>query len=191
MGADSTGTERGDQDRRIIENYLAGREAEFRLVEDWIGREIDLRYARLRDEREDLCQQVHEKLVGNLRAGRFRSESAFRTYVISVVHYTCIDMLRSRFLRPSGALLDDYPAAWGNPYREALARDARQILHRILHASPEICRRLWRMIFVDRLHYREIGGLLGIPAGTVKSRMHGCRQRALAIFRRLAGAPPG
>lgn len=188
MVGDRVVTEQIEKDRRVIEGYLAGSEPEFRLVEDWVLREIDLRYPRLRSEIEDLCQQVHEKLVTNLRQGRFRSESALRTYVLSVVHYTCIDALRRKFLRDAEALPEDLTAAWGNPYRAVQVRDARQILHRVLHHSPEICRRLWRMIFVDRLHYREIGTRLGIPSGTVKSRVHTCRQKALAIFRRLERA---
>jgi RNA polymerase sigma-70 factor (ECF subfamily) len=188
MTADRAVTEQIEKDRGVIEGYLAGSEAEFRLVEGWVLREIDLRYPRLRGEVEDLCQLVHEKLVSNFREGRFRSESSLRTYVVSVVHYTCIDMLRRNFLRGAEALPEDHPAVWGNPYREVQMRDSRQILHRVLHDSPEICRRLWRMIFIDRLHYREIGTRLGIPSGTVKSRMHACRQKALAIFRRLEHA---
>lgn len=185
MAEDRAGIEPIAKDRQVIDAYLAGREEAFQAVEDWVLREIDLRYASLRNEREDLCQQVHEKLVSNLRAGRFHGESTLKTYVISVVHHTCIDALRRRYLREADDLPDDVPAAWGDPYRELEVRETRSLLHRVLHKSPEICRRLWRMIFVEKLHYREIGLRLGIPAGTVKSRMFACRQKALAIYRKL------
>jgi RNA polymerase sigma factor (sigma-70 family) len=175
-------------DRHVIEGYLSGREAEFREVEGWILREIDARYPSLAGEREDLCQQVHEKLLASLRAGRFRHGSSLRTYVTSVVHHTCIDGLRRRYLHRIDELPADLPAGWGNPYRALEALDGGRILHRVLQLSPEICRRLWRLIFLDGLRYEEIGRRLGIPSGTVKSRVFGCRQRALAIFKRLQRA---
>lgn len=173
------------EDRQLIVDYLAGREEAFQAVESWVLREIDMRYAGLRSEREDLCQQVHEKLLSSLRAGRFQGESSLKTYVISVVHHTCIDALRRRHLREADDLPENHPASWGNPYRDLEARETRSLLHLVLHRSPEFCRRLWRMIFVDKLHYREIGLRLGIPSGTVKSRAFACRQKALAIYRRL------
>ncbi len=174
-------------DSQTIAGYLAGREEDFRRVDGWILTTIDARYTSLESEREDLGQRVHEKLVTNLHAGTFRRGSTFRTYVTSVVHHTCIDALRRRYLRRLDVLPDGLPAREGNPYSHVEAREQRQILHRILDLSPEICRRLWRMILLDGLPYRTIGERLKIPAGTVKSRMSACRRKALAIFHRLRG----
>ncbi len=178
---------RASADRRLIEAYLEGEEESFRAVDGWIRREIDARYASLWTEREDLCQTVHEKLLAGHRAGRFAFRSSFRTYVVSVAHHTCIDALRRRYLRRTEELPDDLPARAGNPYEALGNLEEKQILHRILQLSPEICRRLWRMIFLEKLSYREIGGRLKIPAGTVKSRMFHCRARAIALYRRIQG----
>jgi RNA polymerase sigma factor (sigma-70 family) len=175
-------------DRRLIEGYLAGGEPEFREVDGWILREIDGRYASLAADREDLCQQVHEKLIVNLRSGRFRHGSTLRTYVTSVVHHTCIDALRRRYLHRFEEMAEEVPSGWGNPYGAAEDRDRVRLLYRVLRLSPAICRRLWRMIFLEELPYREIGRRLGVPTGTVKSRVFACRQKALAIARRLQGS---
>jgi RNA polymerase sigma factor (sigma-70 family) len=185
LAEDGAGIKPIAKDQQFIDDYLAGREEAFQAVEAWVLREIDVRYAGLGSEREDLCQQVHEKLLSSLRAGRFHGESALKTYVVSVVHHTCIDALRRRYLREAGDLPENAPASWGNPYREMEARESRSLLHVVLHRSPELCRRLWRMIFMEKLHYSEIGLRLGIPSGTVKSRVFACRQKALAIYRRL------
>jgi RNA polymerase sigma-70 factor (ECF subfamily) len=174
-----------EDDRALIAGYLAGGEGEFRLVDGWVMREIDARYASLAADREDLGQQVHEKLLGNLRAGRFRHGSRLRTYVTSVVHHTCIDALRRRYLYRFEEMADDRPAAWGNPYGAIEARDRERLVHRLLRLSPAVCRRLWRMIFLEERPYRDIARLLGIPAGTVKSRVFACRRKALAIWKRL------
>ncbi len=178
------------EERRLLEGYLSGSEKEFREVEGWILHTIDARYGILWSDREDLCQRAHEKLVSNLRAGRFRAGSALRTYVLSIVHHTCIDALRRRYLRRFEELPDGLAAEKENPYHEAESAERRRIMHRILGLSPEICRRLWRMIFLEGLRYREIAIRLRIPAGTVKSRMSACRQKALALYRRLQGTLP-
>jgi DNA-directed RNA polymerase specialized sigma24 family protein len=46
------------------------------------------------------------------------------------------------------------------------------------------------MILVEGLRYEEIGSRLGIPIGTVKSRIFACRQRITVLFRRLTGGFP-
>jgi RNA polymerase sigma factor (sigma-70 family) len=176
------------EDRRLIEGYLAGRQASHRTIERWILRVIDRRYTSLRQEREDLRQQVHEKLVRGLQAGGFRHGSSLKTFVTSVVHHTCIDALRRRYLVRWEAAGDDLPAEWGDPYHHLERLERRHILHRLLHLSPEICRTLWRLIFLERLDYRAVGRRLAIPEGTVKSRVFGCRQKALAIYRKIVGA---
>jgi RNA polymerase sigma factor (sigma-70 family) len=188
MSDATSDTDRVPADQRLIEGYLEGGEAEFRELDGWIRREIDGRYASLAADREDLGQQVHEKLIVNLRSGRFRHGSSLRTYVISVVHHTCIDALRRRYLHRFEEMAEDVPAGWGNPYGAAEDRDRVRLLYRVLRLSPEICRRLWRMIFLEELPYREIGKRLGVPTGTVKSRVFACRQKALAIVRRLRGS---
>jgi RNA polymerase sigma-70 factor (ECF subfamily) len=172
---------------RLVEGYLAGEEDSFRLVESWIRREIQRRYADREEEQEELCQQVHEKLVACLRGGRFQHRSLLRTYVTSVAHHTCIDRLRQKYLHRIDEIPEDLPSSWGNPYRELEANRTALLLHRILHLSPESCRQLWRMILLERLSYREVGRRLGIPAGTVKSRAYYCRRKAMSLARQLGG----
>jgi RNA polymerase sigma factor (sigma-70 family) len=178
-----------EQDLRLLEGYLRGEEEPFREVEKWMMGEIGARYTIRGLDKEDLCQQVHEKLVASLRSGRFGQRSSFRTYVLSIVHYTCIDALRRKYLRRIDESPEELPAEWGNPYRELEKSEMSQLLHRLLDLSPEICRRLWQMIFLQKLSYQEIGRRLEIPPGTVKSRMFSCRKKALALFRKLRGSP--
>jgi RNA polymerase sigma factor (sigma-70 family) len=179
-------------ERLLLEGYLAGREKELHTVQTWVLTEIGLRYPWLRDEREDLAQRVHEKLLVSLRGGRFRHESTLRTFVTSIVHHTCIDAIRKRYLprladETGGTEPDQRASDWGNPYLDLEERETTRILHRVLHLSSESCRRLWRMIFFDRIPYDEIAARLLIPSGTVKSRVFNCRQKALGLYRKLTG----
>jgi RNA polymerase sigma-70 factor (ECF subfamily) len=176
-----------EADLRLVEDYLAGRAEAFEEIEGWILREIDRRYLWLRSEREDLCQSVHEKLLRNLRSGSFGHRSTLRTYVAALTHHSAIDRLRRIYrearLHPSAgsSLLD--PSA--NPYDAVEQTERTRLLHRVVSMSPQICRSMWKMIFLERLPYGEVARRLGIPAGTVKSRMWHCRRKALALLGRL------
>ncbi len=78
-----------------------------------------------------------------------------------------------------------------NPYQALEEKERSCLFHRVLHLSPEMCRNLWRMTFQEQLSYEAIGGRLGIPPGTVKSRMRHCRKKAVALLRRLGWTPAG
>jgi RNA polymerase sigma-70 factor (ECF subfamily) len=178
----SDGAERlaGD-DERLIEAYLAGRPHAVRRVEGWIGAELAARFpalARRAEEREDLCQTLHQRLLVNLRRERFGRRSSLRTYVARITRYAAIDLLRYRDRRPEEQTPDGapVPSHRDTPERAAEREERRRTILRALQRSPERCRQLWRMIFVDGLGYREIADRLGIPEGTVKSRAWTCRR---------------
>ena len=174
-------------DRKRIDAYLDGETAAFREVDRWIRVEVQARYPILRAELDDLCQMVHEKLVGNLGAGRFGHRSTLRTYVAGITHYTSIDCIRKRHREQS------LPSGWeerreattDSPYRSLSDLQEQELLHQAVMGSPAACRELWRLIFVERLSYKDVGSRLSIPPGTVKSRMWYCRRKAMALLERL------
>ncbi len=179
---DPSGIRVAPEDRRLIKAYLAGDPDAVAEVERWIAAELNTRFPALAsriEEREDLCQTLHARLLVNLREERFRHRSTLKTYVARITRYAAIDRLRYRSRRPElpvpeGALSlvhDD------DPEQAAQRQDRRRNILGALRRSPERCRELWRMIFVDSLDYREIALRLGVPVGTVKSRAWTCRQR--------------
>jgi len=176
--------EAGDRldDTRLIEAYLAGHPDAVSEVERWIGAELATRFPALAgraEEREDLCQTLHQRLLVNLRDGRFGHRSTLRTYVARITRYAAIDLLRYRSRRPEGQAPEGAPPPVDadTPERAAQREDRRRQILRALQRSPERCRELWRMIFLDGLGYREIAHRLRVPEGTVKSRAWTCRQR--------------
>lgn len=181
------------QDLQRTERYLSGDVGVFREVEGWIQTVLRACYPALRDEAEDLCQSVHQKLVINLQKGRFGHRSSLRTYVQSMAHYTSIDRMRRKFrelpLEPAVAEAKEETAP--NPYQALEEKERSRLFHRVLHLSPEMCRKLWKMTFQEQLSYQDIGGRLGIPPGTVKSRMWHCRKKAMVLLQRLGWASAG
>lgn len=170
-----------------IDAYLLGQPSAFEEVDGWIRSEIRRSYPRLGDELEDVSQTVHGKLLRNFRAGRYEGRSALRTYVTGIVHHTAIDRLRDLYRERalSEVLVHEPGPVQGNPYETADALDQSRLLHQVLLALPAACRELWRLVFVEKLSYAEIGARLSIPPGTVKSRMWHCRRKAMEAFDRL------
>jgi RNA polymerase sigma-70 factor (ECF subfamily) len=159
-----------DEQRQLIARYVSGDRDAIGTVENWIDATLSSCFSRLAFERDDLRQLVHQKLLLNLQAGRYRGESSFRTYVSRITRYTGIDYLRTRreHLPFESAPAPEQHAAPTPPGFDAM-----------LGAASPRCRELWRLVFWEGLSYDEVARRLGVPVGTVKSRAWHCRQRAL------------
>jgi RNA polymerase sigma-70 factor (ECF subfamily) len=81
---------------------------------------------------------------------------------------------------PEERLVDD-----GGPEREAAAREARERLLGVLDLMDLEKRAIFVMFELDEMPCDEIADVLGVPVGTVHSRLHAARkdfQAALARF---------
>src|SRR5262245_41361077 len=174
-------------DLSAIQRYLDGDDVIFREVDSWVRRELRKHYPSLSHEVEDLCQSIHIKLVENLRSGRFHGHSTLRTYVLGIAHYTAIDRIRQVYRErihspgwdPMGG------SAQESPYKSIAELQERQVLHLAMPDAPAVCKERWRLTFLEKLPYEEIGRRLSIPSGTVKSRMWYCRRKLLAVIERI------
>ena len=70
-----------------------------------------------------------------------------------------------------GIGLEEYASARFDPHRELEARDNKQLLTRALQALPIKLREAVILRDLHGLSYHEIVGRLGLPEGTVKSRI--------------------
>jgi RNA polymerase sigma-70 factor (ECF subfamily) len=87
--------------------------------------------------------------------------------------------------------LDPPPAVAGDPEAEAArARTGRRIQAALL-ALPERLRLPLVLFDVEGLPYSEISSVVGIPEGTVKSRIHRARAALREELRDLVRAPEG
>ena len=118
--------------------------------------------------------------------------SSFSTWLYRLASNACIDLLRRRKRRQEGEAphsLDDEEAGWpepaapgGGPEEELEQKERRQALERELRALPDHQREILVMREVSGLSYQEIGELLSLDLGTVKSRLARAR---LALKKRL------
>ncbi|TPP05436.1 sigma-70 family RNA polymerase sigma factor [Rhizobium glycinendophyticum] len=130
------------------------------------------------DEAEDL---VHDALVRALeRKSSFRSSGSLLNWLMSILHNTHIDRLRSRRAsdrrHAAAAELVDLvaPPDQEHSVRLAQVRDA-------FLALPEDQREALHLVAIEELSYQEAADVLNIPVGTLMSRISRARARLRAM----------
>lgn len=186
-----------------MERTRGGDRAAFRvLVERYQGRVFGLALRVLRDEEQarDVVQDAFLKAYGSL--DRFEGRSGFYTWLYRIAMNLCLDRKRrergSRDLRDEEALLEAPadPEAVASPSPAvALERaELRAQLARAIASLPDEARRTLELREIDGLSYHEIAEALGVPKGTVMSRLHHARRRvreALVAAGALEAEAPG
>jgi RNA polymerase sigma-70 factor (ECF subfamily) len=167
-------------DEKFVERCLQGDDAAWEAVVNSFGRRVynlSYRYTGRRDEAEDLTQEIFIKVYQNLKS--YRSEAGtFQNWVLKVGRNLIIDHYRQtrRFQQTAGTeemetmnLKDDKAP---NPHRAAEQLEASRFLQDGLQAlSPELKEAII-LRDLEGMAYQEISDLLGIPEGTVKSRIN-------------------
>ena len=143
---------------------------------------------KLRNGAEDALLKVLDNVAS------FRGEARFTTWIYSIARNLCIDHLRREKERvvsldqPMGAdddLSMQLASGGAGPDREAESKEMMAILEEALALLPEHYRIIVVLRHQEQLSYEEISDTLGIPLGTVKSRI----RRALQRLRvRMGGA---
>lgn len=127
---------------------------------------------RNRDDAEDAVQQA--ALRAWERIGRYDRARPFKGWWFAVLRNCCFDMLRRRRQAPASSIDGvDLPASETPDAFEWERMDAS--LRLLSEAHQEIL----RLKYFGELSYDELAETLGIPKGTVMSRLHLAR-KALA-----------
>ena len=143
------------------------------------------------DEAADAAQDAFVSAIRKLHT--FRGEAAFTTWLHRVTVNACYDSLRRKRRRPLlhvvGDEGDDRPAPEPPAPDHAEGVELSIDVERALSRIPDEFRVALVLADVEDLPYERIGEILGVPVGTVKSRVF--RGRA-ALGRALGiGEPPG
>jgi RNA polymerase sigma-70 factor, ECF subfamily len=169
-----------------------GDEASFRtLVEPHLARVYRVALLILLD-RELARDAVQEALLRAYRGlGQLRADSNFRAWFNRLVINEARRMAGRQRRQP--VLLEQLPeivtAPWESPEACLVAQEERATVWTALASLNELYRTVLVLRYYQGLTDQEIAEALGIPAGTVKSRLHAARQR---LHDRLtAGGKPG
>jgi RNA polymerase sigma-70 factor, ECF subfamily len=166
-----------EEDRAALEELLAR----------YQDRLMAFIYSVVRDYHlaEDIFQETFLRVYREARG--FRSGASFKTWLYTIAVNRCRDALRKSKRRPEVSL--DFELASGEtdrprrlvdliagrepgPRDQAGGREMEAILEGELSGLSEEHRQVIVLSRLNGLKYREIAEVLGIPSGTVRSRLH-------------------
>jgi RNA polymerase sigma-70 factor (ECF subfamily) len=163
----------------VIERCLAGDQAAWETIVKQHWRKVfnvAYKFVGRHDEAEDLTQDIFLKIFKSLHT--FDRRANFQTWLISVSRNLCIDHYRSvrkeRETINRDVSADDLTPASHDvgPYKELEHNDQRALLRRALDHLPPTLRTAVLLRDIRALSYQEIADRLGLPEGTVKSRIN-------------------
>jgi len=173
-------TDNGLTDDIIIRDVLAGKDGAFvQLVERYRRKVFALaaRFARDRDELDDICQDIFIKIYENL--DKFRRDAPFEHWMSRIAVRTCYDVLRKRRKEKGNIPLDDihYQIAADSGEDFMAAEHARTILEKgMAELKPEE-RLVITLLELEEKAVKEVAQLTGWSETNVKVRAFRARQK--------------
>ena len=175
------------REQELVERARRGEESAFEALVTENDKRIYNLCLRLVGNPEDAAELTQEAFLNAWRGlGRFQGESSFSTWLYRLASNVCIDFLRKEKRRQSlsmtvsldgeeGERQAELPDERHAPERELERAEVRRaVAEGLERLSPE-----HRQVLVMRersgLSYAEIGAVLGLEEGTVKSRISRAR----------------
>jgi RNA polymerase sigma-70 factor (ECF subfamily) len=189
-GAVADGGSRGPDprsDEQLLLDYRRGDRRSFQQLMERHQRELYhflVRFLGNRASAEDVFQetflQVHQS------ADHFDIDRRFRPWLFTIAANKARDLIRAQARRPTnplqasiskgeddgGQFIDLMQAAVEMPGEHIEREELQQAVHRTVMSMPEHLREILLLSYFHQFPYKQIGDILGIPLGTVKSRLH-------------------
>ena len=182
-----------EDDREAVRRVQAGDTEAFEpLVEKYKRKVFRLAYQVLRDQEEalDVAQEAFVKAFRALPA--FKGDSAFYTWLFRITMNVALDRKRQRATRAKSLGTERRPPeeTGSAPRRRPTriprtwppARSGVSASGKALDSLSEHHRTIIILSDIEGLQYREIAEVLGIPMGTVMSRLHHARKRLREVL---------
>lgn len=123
---------------------------------------------------EDVYQETFLKVTKYYES--FRKESSIKTWIIGIAVNICRDYMRSSW-KKRVIVSDEFPTLASDSDTEALIEkrnEKRELINAIMKL-PDKYREIIQLFYYQELDVKDIGEILKIPGGTVKSRLFKAR----------------
>ncbi len=152
-------------------------------------RRFALALAGSRDAADDVLQSACEKALGRL--DQFMPGTRLDSWMFQIVRTTFIDHIRRQQRRQHAdlttELLESIPSD-ARIHEQTAARADLAIVRNEIAALPDEQREVLALVTIDGLSYQEAADVLGVPIGTVMSRLSRARRK---LARALDAPAPG
>lgn len=119
-------------------------------------------------EADDLVQECLSRVLAQMRA--WRPVRDLRAYLFASMHNVFIDSSRKRRTRADHVPIDDVMATLSLPASQPRRLEVRDLIQG-LAALPEQQREVLLLVGLEGMSYLEAARVLGVPIGTVMSRL--------------------
>jgi len=152
------------------------------------------RYARMLTEdawaADDLIQDTLERACRKWNL--WTADSNLRAWLFTLMHNQHASQLRHRARQPLAAARVDIADIENEWITERTDTDRYLDLQNCLQRLPPEQRQVLLLVTVENLSYQDTAGALGIPVGTVMSRLNRARNRLYELMEGHGSAPnPG
>jgi RNA polymerase sigma-70 factor (ECF subfamily) len=177
----------GANDADLLERYAAGDEDAFAQI---IARYKDGLYAFLRRflNQQDLLEDVFQETFLQLFSSRdsFDTSRALRPWLFTIAINKARDALRKQqrtaatslgtLSEPAEMSISDavntLTSYETTPYDEIEKSETAERVRQVIATLPENLREILVLGYFEQFSYKQMAEMLGIPIGTVKSRLH-------------------
>jgi RNA polymerase sigma-70 factor (ECF subfamily) len=174
-------------DVQLLKRYAAGDEAAFQEI---VSQYKDSVYAFLRRflNDRDLVDDVFQETFMQMYVSRdtFDLSKPLRPWLFTIAANKAKDALRRRQRIDStnlGSMFDSEEHSIDDvlntldhddhlPYDDLIKEETAAAVKRVIARMPARLREILILAYFHKFSYAEIAGILGIPVGTVKSRLH-------------------
>ena len=184
----------GLDDERLIEACLAGETEAFgmlvRRYQDRLYPTV-FRISGCAEDAQDLLQDAFLRAYEKL--DRFRGGSSFYTWLYRIAVNVALSGRRRRREPAPGPRLAPDPAddpTQTDPSLPAERAEREALIQRALNTLAPDHRAVVVLKDLDGLRYDQIAATLGVPVGTVRSRLHRARGELRALLHSLADEWP-
>ncbi|MEP6757327.1 MAG: sigma-70 family RNA polymerase sigma factor [Chthonomonadales bacterium] len=135
----------------------------------------------------DLTQETFVRVYKALP--RLRAEGAQTAWIRRIATNLCLDYLRKRNATPPTSSIDarqsdssnemqtwDIPDPTGEPEKLLTTSERKSVLMKAVQSLPDEYRSVILLHHLEDLRVEEIGEMLGVPSGTIKSRLSRARK---------------
>jgi RNA polymerase sigma-70 factor (ECF subfamily) len=167
-------------DELLVLRCQEGDRAAFeRLVSRWQDRlwRHAWRMTGREEAASDAVQETWVAIVRHIR--RLEDPAAFPSWAYRICTSRCVDWVR-REQRRRGAAQQMAHDALPEPPRQASSADSHDAVRRAVARLTQHHRAVVSLHYGEGLGLAEIAAVLGIPEGTVKSRLHNAREKLRA-----------
>jgi RNA polymerase sigma-70 factor, ECF subfamily len=120
-------------------------------------------------EADDLVQAACERALS--RRHQFEEGTRFDSWMFRIVQTIWIDQIRGREVRKEDADVPEERLGSDEPVRRVEARLALEEVRQAVGRLPADQRTALLLVTVDGLSYREAATVVGVPVGTIMSRL--------------------